>query len=498
MHEYNTSLRINSLTDKGLERGNNEDFHSYSPHPEKEEWCFFQEHEIESLGSYGAVMIVADGMGGMNAGEVASQTAVEAIREFFNLNLKKQSFTETNHFRKFLEGCVDHAQEKILLHEKTYPETKGMGTTIVIAWVHQAHLYVCWCGDSRCYLWHDGKLTRISKDHSYVQQLVDGGLISQEQAFYHPENNIITRSLGSEESPPKPDFTASDLEAGDRVLVCTDGLCGMITDKEIISILEQEKDTQACSEKLIAAANKAGGHDNITAVLCDVIQTGAGYKKLKKGILRHGKKLLLFAGGLVVVVAVMLVLLLPKGAKSPEDETKMPNDTSALQTATQPGQADSPSVLPDTTAGREGSGTGTASQKEVSNSGKNGKEKTETAVPPKNNQVQPAASQTEEPAIGLKDIAGLNMLLKSIRDIFSNLTVSKGQEFDNLVVEAMNSTNDMLRENHVDSVSTQGLCDQLGQVRETARALVIIGPRDKFDADMAELEAFCNSHCKQK
>lgn len=499
MHENKTSLRINSLTDKGLERGNNEDFHSYSPHPEKEEWCFFQEHEIESLGPFGAVMIVADGMGGMNAGEVASQTAVEAIRDFFNLNLKKQTFTETNHFRKFLEGCVDHAQEKILLHQKSYPDTKGMGTTIVIAWVHQAHLYVSWCGDSRCYLWHEGKLTRVSTDHSYVQQLVDGGLISLEQAFYHPENNIITRSLGSEESPPKPDFAACDLQAGDRVLLCTDGLCGMIPDKEIAGLLDQEKNTRSCSEKMIAAANKAGGQDNITAVLCDVIQTGAEYKKLKKGILKRGSKILFLAAGLVVVLAVVLILLLPKGAKIPkENETKMPNDTSAQIRAAQSGPADSASVLSDTAHVHERAMTGTPGQNDVSRSSKNGNEHSETGVPAKNNQVVPDVNKKEESSINLKDIAELNLLLKNIRDKFSNLTVSKGLEFDNLVATAMNKTNNLLRDNDVDSISSQGLCDQLDQVRESARALVIIGPRDKFDASIAELEAFCNSHCKQK
>lgn len=148
-----------------------------------------------------------------------------------------------------------------------------MGTTIVIAWILNDKAYICWCGDSRCYVFNaNSGFCRLSKDHSYVQDLVDQGKLDPENAFDHPYSNIITRCLGDPTNRSNPDFRSYNLKDGDTLLLCSDGLCGLCHDEEIMQIIEENQDDlMTCKDRLIEAALEAGGYDNITIVLCHIM-----------------------------------------------------------------------------------------------------------------------------------------------------------------------------------------------------------------------------------
>jgi protein phosphatase len=278
-----TNLRITSLTHKGIERDHNEDNHIFNPDLSKNEWKFYEHCAVEGLSDRGALLVVADGMGGLNAGEVASQLAVEAIKQYFDQNLTSEITLNPTAVQNFLAGSVTSAHAAIAGHQENHKDTVGMGTTVVIAWIIGNHLFTSWCGDSRCYKYHaDTGLQQVSRDHSYVQELVDKGVITREQAFYHPQTNIITQSLGDDSHRPKPGFASAELAAGDRILLCSDGLNSMIQDVNIRELLQSNPEIQTCAELLIESANRAGGSDNITVMLCDVENVTEGNTSLTK------------------------------------------------------------------------------------------------------------------------------------------------------------------------------------------------------------------------
>ena len=148
-----------------------------------------------------------------------------------------------------------------------------MGTTIVVCWVHGHKAHVAWCGDSRCYLFkqEDG-LQRLTTDHSYVQELIDHGEITEEEAFTHPQNNLITRGLGDFQSYPTADIVTFDVEEGDAIMLCSDGLCGYCTDEEIErSMRANDGDVDDCCKALMKMAMDAGGQDNITVLVASFV-----------------------------------------------------------------------------------------------------------------------------------------------------------------------------------------------------------------------------------
>ncbi|MFN9709848.1 MAG: PP2C family protein-serine/threonine phosphatase, partial [Bacteroidota bacterium] len=218
------------------------------------------------------MMIIADGMGGLNAGEMASAITIDTFHKNFQQN-NNDFFRSQNDIQSSIKSCLEKVQINISAHVKNNPETKGMGTTLVIACIKDNILHTAWIGDSRCYVFRDNKdLFFATKDHSYVQELIDSGKITHQQAFYHPESNIITRSLGGGvDFDLKPDFCSFQLKQGDRILICSDGLNGMLQDDYIASVLQEQQDINLCAKKLIDEANIAGGHDNITLILCDII-----------------------------------------------------------------------------------------------------------------------------------------------------------------------------------------------------------------------------------
>lgn len=271
-------FRIAAKTDVGLERSNNEDNLQVSANLEETpmKWVNNQEY---SLGRKGALLVVADGMGGMNAGEVASEIAINTVRDLFSPENITDEIVKTRFtIEKFMKGVIVEADKRIKAFAKENPESRAMGTTIVIAWLFDGNLYVSWCGDSRAYIYNPSTgLFQITKDHSYVQDLVDAGKISKEDAFDFPDSNIITRSLSDSTPKPNPDclLMPQKLCDNDIILLCSDGLNGMIRDQEIESIIAANQGNMTeCVDALINAALEAAGVDNCTVALCQILSGG--------------------------------------------------------------------------------------------------------------------------------------------------------------------------------------------------------------------------------
>ena len=150
---------------------------------------------------------------------------------------------------------------------------KSMGTTLVAAWLFDGYANIIWCGDSRGYLFNPvSGLAQVTKDHSYVQELVDSGRLLPEYAFDHPDSNIITRSLGNPQKAANPDFVRLPLQEGEVILLCTDGLNSMLRDEEIEAVMQEtSNEIDTCTKALIQGALDLGGHDNVTVVLCQIV-----------------------------------------------------------------------------------------------------------------------------------------------------------------------------------------------------------------------------------
>lgn len=273
-----TVFKIRGRTDPGLTRGNNEDNFDICPDLSntKDAWIIPAPEPIE-LGDLGCVMVVADGMGGMNAGEVASEIAVSAVKEKFSDTENLEKINDSlKDVERFMCDVLVYADEKINERIKKDRSTEGMGTTMVLAWIIRDVVYVCWCGDSRAYVYNRSEepaLRRLTKDHSYVQQLVDERKLTEDEAFDHPESNIITRCLGGNMEKPMPDFIYHMLKKGDLIMLCTDGLCGVCRDVEIKALLDKyEDDFPKLILDLIEMAKAAGGPDNITVTLLEALE----------------------------------------------------------------------------------------------------------------------------------------------------------------------------------------------------------------------------------
>ena len=267
------TFKMTAATNVGLVRTNNEDNFIVNPDLTADNWFVPEDPEAPlTLGKDGCLLVVADGMGGMNAGEVASALAVESLRQSFSDLPAMTEGDAGTLIPTFLCHAIELADRKIKERVHEDPSTAGMGTTVVAVWVRDGIAHVAWCGDSRAYLFNkQSGLSRLSKDHSYVQQLVDKGELDPELAFYHPNSNIITRSLGDNPAKAQPEYISRKLSQGDVLLLCSDGLCGLCKDEEILEVLNAEDDESGsiehCKNALIEAALTAGGHDNVTVAL---------------------------------------------------------------------------------------------------------------------------------------------------------------------------------------------------------------------------------------
>jgi serine/threonine protein phosphatase PrpC len=250
-------LNFRAVTDVGRERAANEDSYTLD--------------EIQKFA------MVADGMGGQAAGEVASAMAVEKVLEFLRESTTESDATwpvSYEHALSFaqnrLRAAFFLANSAIFAESLKGEEMKGMGTTGVAALIEDTTAHIAHVGDSRAYLLRGGNLIQITRDHTWVNHQLESGLISEEEARNHPYKNIITRALGSSNTL-EIDHIDQDLEKGDLMLLCTDGLTNMLSDKDIQNILIlAEYDLDLMNETLLTMANDNGGKDNITVVLIHV------------------------------------------------------------------------------------------------------------------------------------------------------------------------------------------------------------------------------------
>ena len=239
-------------TDVGRKRDHNEDALLVLP-----------EHDLA---------VVCDGMGGHEAGEVASGLGCETIKAFFELARDPNATWPYRYDKKMDEAgnllavAVQWANQRIREMGESDRRKSGMGTTFVGVLVRGTRATFGWCGDSRGYLWRRGELHAATSDHSLINELIKTGRLTDEEIANFQHKNIITRALGMADAA-EIDLNAFDLESGDICLVCCDGLTGMVTDQRIAQILAEESDLQKASDKLIAEANQNGGVDNITVAL---------------------------------------------------------------------------------------------------------------------------------------------------------------------------------------------------------------------------------------
>lgn len=229
-----------SKTDKGIVRSQNEDF-IYAPQ-----------------GSDGFFAVVADGMGGHQAGEVASRIVVDTVVGALE-GADPDSITNEE-----LRGVLIKANRNVWNKANSDIKLRGMGSTATAAVFRNSEALIGHIGDSRAYLFRDGSLSQITKDHSYVQMLIDNGYISKKEALRHPNKNVITRAVGTEENV-EADIFAVPLKKGDAILLCSDGLNGLVMDKEIETILK--RGIACATDELIDLALKYGGDDNISVVI---------------------------------------------------------------------------------------------------------------------------------------------------------------------------------------------------------------------------------------
>src|SRR5579884_2804901 len=209
---------------------------------------------------------VADGMGGAQAGEVASRLAIET----FQRGLAADGSPEQR-----LAERVRDANRRIYEKSRTESGREGMGTTLTAAYVDDGQLAIAHVGDSRAYLFRDGELTRLTQDHSLVDELLRQGKLTEEEAAEHPQRSIITRALGPEADVDVDTFTYA-VQAGDLLLLCSDGLTSMISEEAVAGVLASAGSLSEAAKALIEQANQAGGRDNITVVLFRLEEVTAG------------------------------------------------------------------------------------------------------------------------------------------------------------------------------------------------------------------------------
>lgn len=220
--------------------------------------------------------VLADGMGGYNAGEVASSMATVFIKSEMTRWLSEAGqYANARDIWRAMEICVDNANRAIFNAAHGNPQYAGMGTTLVMGVFHGSKFTVGHIGDSRCYRLRQGVLSQITRDHSLLQEQVDAGLLTPEQAASSVNRNLVTRALGVEDSMML-ELNEHDVEADDLYLMCSDGLTDMVDDVQIAKILETHDTLEQKANRLVGAANDNGGRDNITVLL---VQAGAMAEK---------------------------------------------------------------------------------------------------------------------------------------------------------------------------------------------------------------------------
>ena len=207
--------------------------------------------------------ILADGMGGYKGGEVASKLAVESARNYIKSNFSS-NLIEKEEILKLVENAIEYANMVVYEKSKEVQELEGMGTTLEVCLIYNNKAYIGHVGDSRIYRIRKDVIRKLTKDHSYVQQLVEDKKSTREEAKTHPKKNMLTKALGC--TPyVEPDLRARNFEKGDIFIMCSDGLTNMVEEKRIFELVKEDENTAA--DRLINEANMAGGYDNITVII---------------------------------------------------------------------------------------------------------------------------------------------------------------------------------------------------------------------------------------
>jgi PPM family protein phosphatase len=227
------------------------------------------------LNERGALLAVADGMGGAAAGEVASELAVMTVRN----ELARNSNSRID--RKQLTDAVVKANECIWQCSQQRQELRGMGTTLTAAVITDGSACIAQIGDSRAYLIRDGKITQVTKDQSLVQRLVDAGVLNTEEASTHPYRNVLSQALGGS-ATVKVEITEFPLQANDCLLICSDGLSNKVSDQEMLQIISESASINEASQRFIYEANRRGGEDNITVIIARYEGENRSTSRLKK------------------------------------------------------------------------------------------------------------------------------------------------------------------------------------------------------------------------
>jgi PPM family protein phosphatase len=261
-------VRVFGLTDVGQVREHNEDNFLIADLTRKARE--FEPGQAHVLGKSGAVFGVCDGMGGAAAGEVASRLAVDIIYD--RLAEAKAPRTREDLARRLVRAVQD-AGVRIFGEARADRSRRGMGTTSTIATLVDDRLFLAQVGDSRAYILRDGDLTQVTRDQSLVNQLIEAGQLTEEEAETFEHNNIILQALGTSEMV-QVDLTYVDLRVDDTLLICSDGLSGMVRAEDIRGVLTEQEDPADACAKLIASANDAGGHDNVTVVIVKFLGPG--------------------------------------------------------------------------------------------------------------------------------------------------------------------------------------------------------------------------------
>jgi serine/threonine protein phosphatase PrpC len=244
------------LTDVGQVRDHNEDA------------VLVQEYGRGTIAgkAFAGLYIVSDGMGGAEAGEVASTLTIQTIAQYVDTALRDSLTLEANACEVCLREAVEAANTAIQEYAQSHPESAGLGATVVAALVQEQQLTLAWVGDSRGYVWEQGELRQLSRDHSLVARLMEIGQLSPEDARTHEHRNVLLRSLGNKAQVPV-EVVSLPLRRGARLLLCSDGLTGHVEDDVIKDVLSRHRDPFDAAVELVAAANVDGGSDNISVVV---------------------------------------------------------------------------------------------------------------------------------------------------------------------------------------------------------------------------------------
>lgn len=265
------------LTDTGQVRQNNEDQflaaelvkslrvrHSSVP-----------QAKVQHSSDRGYLFVVADGMGGHAGGEQASALAIDSVEQFVLESCpwfaKHAGHNEDAVFADF-RRALGQANGRVLAEVTDHPELRGMGTTLTLAFCVNNELFVAHAGDCRCYLFRDSLLYRLTEDHTMAADMMRQGMLSPEEAAVSRWSHVVTSAVGAESAEVKVELHKLGLKPGDVLLVCSDGLTGMVSEEEVASILSEEADPETACRRLVKGANAAGGRDNITVIVARFVE----------------------------------------------------------------------------------------------------------------------------------------------------------------------------------------------------------------------------------